>query len=105
MKKKTIAKRKIRKECWSLDTPFLKWLLEHLKVFYKDASRFIDLEYYHYTFKEKDYSEGELIKKLIDLVDYTLNMELPTIEDDKRYWENIEDICEMWKMLLPSLWW
>ena len=73
MKKRTIDKRKIRKDCWDLDYAFTKWLNEHLKVYKKDAIKIVDLEYHKFTYNDEELTQLEIIDKLIHITNFLLN--------------------------------
>ena len=66
MKKKTINKKKISKECWDLDSAFLKWLKEHLIVYLKEASKVVDLNWYKFQYKGEELTQEQIIKKNIN---------------------------------------
>ena len=66
MKKKTINKKKIRKECWDLDSAFLKWLKEHLIVYLKEASKVVDLNWHKFQYKGEELTQEQIIKKNIN---------------------------------------
>lgn len=71
-KKKRLAlkeKKKITKECWSLDTAFYRWLKEHLTVYLRDAGKFIDLEYVKFEIDGKEYTQLELIQAMLVILD------------------------------------
>lgn len=67
MKKKTLAKRKLHRECWNLDNSFVKWLHEHLVIYLHDASRIVDLDYHTFEHRGKTYTQKQLIEMLIRL--------------------------------------
>ena len=66
MKKKTINKKKISKECWDLDSAFLKWLKEHLIVYLKEASKVVDLNWHKFQYKGEELTQEQIIKKNIN---------------------------------------
>lgn len=101
MKHKTILKKRLRRDCWDLDYAFYKWLRDHLPVYLKDASKFIDLEYYKFTYKEYEYTQKELIKFLIQRLDWL--DELNEWDDD--YKKVRDEIHDIWKILSPAMWW
>ena len=102
MKKKTIYKRKISKECWSLDYAFVKWLNEHLKVYKKDASKMIDLEYHTFEYKEEELTQLEIINRLISITD-TLMLDYDMWNDDCV--QKSKEMLELWAVVFPAMWW
>ena len=90
-------------ECWNLDYSFIEWLNKHLKVYKKDASRIVDLEYHKFTYKRKKYTQLQLIDKLIELTDEYIKMKHEDwLEDGSKY---IDEIFDIFKLIYWSLWW
>ena len=102
MKKKTIQKRKISKECWSLDYAFVKWLNEHLKVYKKDASKMVNLEYHRFDYNGEELTQLEIINRLINLTD-TLMLDYDMWNDDCI--QKSKEMLELWAVVFPAMWW
>lgn len=101
MTKKAIAKKKIRKDCWALDDAFLCWLEPRIVQYKKDASKFIDLSYHKCMLEDKEYTQLELIDRIIN--DFA---KLRTTDSwENAYWEIIDDIVETWRVVMPLMWW
>ena len=64
MKHNTIKKKKIRRDCWDLDSAFFKWLKERLPVYLKEAGEVVDLEYHKFEFRGKEYTQKEVAEML-----------------------------------------
>jgi hypothetical protein len=100
-------------ETWSLKDTFYRWLYERLKMYMKVADPVVDLNFHKFEYKSKTYTQRELILKLIDLLKehilsekewYEINdEELPTFVD--RYEKRTKEICEIWGIILPTMWW
>lgn len=71
-------KRKFEEECWNLNYELVKWLNLHLKFYMEKANKIVDLEWYKFKYKNKEYTQLELIDKLIKITD-----ELLEIKDSK----------------------
>ena len=69
---KIITKKTISKECWNLDYELVKWLNEHLKVYKKEAIKVVNLEYYKFEYKRKEYTQLEILNRLIEITDVLL---------------------------------
>ena len=95
-------KKKISRECWSLDYSFILWLNEHLPVYLADADRFIDLTYYTFQYKGETYTQKELLIKLINIV-HILKQEY--FNYDEKTLELWEAMLDIFKILFPVLWW
>jgi len=97
-------KKKISRECWNLNYEFIVWLKEHLSVYVKEASKMVDLEYHKFNHRGEEYTQLQLINKMIELADYLV--------EDERYFdwdpvpqEKVEELLEIFKLTFPSLWW
>lgn len=101
MKRKSIDKRRIRKQCWSLDYYFIEWLADRLPVYLKDASTMIDLSFHKFTYKGIEYTQEELTRKLSILCNGFIHGEMDMIDDPEMY----EDIYNIWTMIGPYTWW
>ena len=77
---KNRIKKRIKRECWNLDDTFYNWLLEHLRVYLKDASIIIDLDYRTLTVNGVSRTQKEAIKHVIKQIEKILFIKdsLPT---------------------------
>ena len=99
---KIITKRKIKKECWNLDFELIKWLNEHLKVYYRDAVQNMDLGYYKFKYHKQEYTQEQLIVRLIEITD-KLKETYFTINEDVV--ELMDEMYDLLKLIHWSLWW
>ena len=97
-------KKKISRECWNLNYSFIVWLKEHLPIYVKEASKMVDLEYHKFNFRGEEYTQLQLINRMIELVNY--------LTEDEKYFdwdpvpvEKTEELLEIFKLTFPSLWW
>lgn len=67
-------KRKFEEECWNLNYELVKWLNFHLKFYIEEANKIVDLEWYKFKYKNKEYTQLELIEKLIKITDELLKI-------------------------------
>ena len=101
---KIITKNKIKQECWSLDYELIKWLNEHLKVFLEDSKTTIDLTFHKFIYKKKEYTQEQMIKRLIYITDELL----------KDYYDSnivgkggklVDEMYDLLKLVHWCLWW
>lgn len=114
--------------CWALDHAMLKFLYEHLVQYKKDASKIVNLEFHKFDYKGQEYTQIELINKMIDICEYIL-MDLDSVskrsvaykrlknnpyykEYGAEYWEvefhhpEIEkEVWDIWAIIYPAMWW
>ena len=96
-------KRKMQEECWNLGYEFVKWLNEHLKIYVEDKQKVVDMEYYKYDYKGKNYTELEMVNKLVDVTDELLK-EYDGIDCDKMN-KLKDEMYELLKKIHFSLEW
>lgn len=97
MKHNTIKKKRIRRDCWNLDFAFYQWLKERLPIYLKDAGRIIDLEYFKLEFRGKEYTQKELIERMIELLHFVDDYDLDLVKG--------KEVLEIWAMIAPAMWW
>lgn len=100
MKKNTIKKRKIHRDCWGLDWAFLFWLKERLPVYLKDAGKFVDLDYHKFEYKGKTYTQREIVERMIHILDM-----LPDNDWQEEWDIYTNEILDLWKIVFPAMWW
>lgn len=112
MKSFKTKKQKISEECYSLDYELIKWLNEHLKVFKEESTKVVDLEFHKYKYKSKEYTQLEIINRLIEITDYLLNdepyssyLELISVQDIKRISARKNEMYDLLKLIHWELWW
>ena len=100
-----ITKKTIKKECWNLDYELVKWLNEHLKVYKKDASKQVDLEYYTFTYKRKEYTQLEIIDRLVEITDYLKENAFDWNCDDEKNEKYKNEMYDLLKLIHWTMWW
>lgn len=100
--KRTIKKNQIRQDCWNLDHAWLKWMREHLKVYLHDASKIVDLTYNKFTYKDKEYTQEEVIKHMIALLERNRHRD---VWDGDAYLNDIDELLDLWKLVFHAMWW
>lgn len=96
-----MRKKKLSKECWSIDYSFIKWLNKHLKVYLKEASEVIDLEWKEYEYCGKIYTLKSAIERMIYLSD-KLKKDYYVVNDVYDY---TEELLDLFKLVFNDLWW
>lgn len=96
-----VTKKTIKKECWNLDYNLTKWLNEHLKIYKEDANEIVDLEFYKFNYKNKEYTQLQIIDRLIDITDYLL----ADIDSATKMEEYKNEMYDLLKLIHWTLWW
>lgn len=99
-------KRKLQEECWNLDYYLIKWLNEHLKVYLKDANDFVDLTVHRFEYQGKEYTQLELLNKLITVTDELLSdYDDSLVNHYEKVEKQVDEMYDILKLLHWSLWW
>lgn len=101
-----------------MDDTFYNWLLEHLRVYLKDASIIIDLDYRTLTVDEVSLTQREAIEHIIKQIEKIMFIKDACLTEliAKGYYASYEEIekdCEAtlnnamdwWAQVLPYMWW
>ena len=97
-------KKKISRECWNLNYSFILWLKDRLPIYVKEASRTVDLEYHKFNYNGEEYTQLQLINRMIKLIDY-LTQDEKYFDWDQEVDDKTEQLVEIFKLIFPSLWW
>ena len=88
-------------ETWSMFHFFFAWLYERLKR-YKDVAC-IDLNYHKFEFEGKEYTQGELIDKMIH------GCEIALVKNEYDFSDKdikiVRDVGHIWAIVMPVMWW
>ncbi|MBS7020380.1 MAG: hypothetical protein KH135_00705 [Firmicutes bacterium] len=88
-------------ETWNLDYAFIKWVNSRFKKYKEQASATVDLDYHRFEYKRKEYTQLELIDKVIELSDKYLNTSL--LENKLDPIKN--EIFDIFKLIFWTMWW
>lgn len=102
---KIIRNKKISKECWNLDYELIKWLNEHLKVYKKEASKIVNLEFYKFTYKKKEYTQLQILDRLIEITNYLLDIDCFGDCNVELINKNKDEMYDLLKLVHWQLWW
>ena len=108
---KIITKKKekliLKEECWNLDYSLIVWLNNHLKQYYEDADKMVDLDHIKFKYKRKEYTQREIIERLIAITNVLI--------DEDTYWgyegdpklvlKLKDEMYDLLKISHFSLWW
>lgn len=93
-------------ECWNVNWEFIKWTNSRFKQYKKDASKMVDLKFHKFKYKRKEYTQIELIDKVIQLSDYVLEdyWSFDEKETQKRL-NAVNEIFDIFKIIYWTMWW
>jgi hypothetical protein len=90
-------------ETWCLDIYFYCWLYERLKMFLEVNC--IDLNVHKFNFENKEYTQKELIDKMLHGCELALSeaFENKKLTEDEE--KSVCDIPWIWATVMPAMWW
>lgn len=92
------------RETWNLNDLYAQWLYSHLKLYLKETSEIVDLNYYKFTYDGKEYTQIEAIKQMIKWLEYYLkNCDKDGKEEIAL--EKVRKATELWAISFPCMWW
>jgi hypothetical protein len=89
-------------ETWNLDYEFIKWVNSRFKKYKEKVSKIVDLEFHRFEYEGKEYTQLELIDKVIKLSNEYIDTNL--LSEDKL--NSIKDeIFDIFKLIFWTMWW
>lgn len=89
-------------ETWNLDYEFIKWVNSRFKKYKEKAGKIVDLEFHRFEYEGKEYTQLELIDKVIKLSNKYIDTNL--LSEDKL--NSIKDeIFDIFKLIFWTMWW
>ena len=89
---------------WNLDYELIVWLNKNLKEYYNNASEVVDLTFHKFKYKKKEYTQEQLIEKLIDITNY-LKKEYFFTKQPKKIISKVKEMFDILKLIFFTLWW
>ena len=94
-------------ETWNLNYEFILWLNSRFKKYREQAIKVVDLEYYKFEYKNKTYTQLQVIDRIIELTDYIIDNDYY-----KMMWSDIKhleamknEIFDLFKISFDAIWW
>lgn len=91
------------RETFSLQETFYQWLYERLIVYRDVGGEVVDLTFHKFEWKGEERSQLELIELLISELKWALSNEANIYKDEDC--ARIQEIGELWAVILPAMWW
>ena len=90
-------------DTWCLQASFYSWLYERLRMFVEIGGKTVDLTYHKFGFKGGSYTQLEMIEMILERIRFYFSDEYDDFNADQmRY---VEEIGELWAIILPAMWW
>ena len=94
-------------ETWNLDYEFIKWVNSRFKKYKEKAIGTVDLEYHKFKYKRKEYTQLQLIDRVIELTDEILTDKYWDLiyTDAERLEKNKDEVFDIFKLIYGVMWW
>ena len=94
-------------ETWNLDNENKKRVNSRFKKYKEKASKIVDLEFHRFEYEGKEYTQLQLIDRVIELTDEMLTDEYwDLIHTDAERLEKIKDeVFDIFKLIYGVMWW
>ena len=88
------------RETWNLNRIFIEWIYTRVKMYKEYTCRIINTNFHKITYKDNEITQAEAMDKILELSKLCL-----LSDDDELIYGNLREICDIWKELLPLMWW
>lgn len=102
MKKKSIEKRQLHRDCWDLNSAFVKWLYVRVPIYLRDASKMVNLDWHKFDWQGEQRTQREMIQLLINDLEY---VEHYTSGNLDLFEKKMKEIMDIWYLIYPTMWW
>lgn len=94
------------RKTWNMDYSMKQDLYETLMMYKETGGQVICLDYHKFTYKDKEYTQGELIDKILEglKLDFKLGM-YDKKRDNPEIAEKINDVWYIYALIQHCLWW
>ena len=97
-------------ETWNLDYEFIKWVNTRFKKYKEQASQIVDLEYHKFKYKKHEYTQLQIIDRIIEITDYLLNDDcfeiiFNLIPEPEKVISLRDEFLDLFKLVLNVMWW
>ncbi len=90
-------------ETWNLNSTFYAWLYEHLRMYTDKANKIVNLHFHKFEWNGKEYYQDEIIDMILDHIRFFFSEDYDDFSEENIMY--IEEIGELWALVLPAMWW
>ena len=94
------------RKTWNLDYSKRHDLYEELMMYKETGGKVVDLSYHTFTYKDKEYTQEELIDKMLEglILDFKLD-DFDKKREEPEIAEKINDVWYIYALIEHVLWW
>ena len=90
-------------ETWDLAETFYACLYEHLRMYQDKAGKIVNLHYHKFEWRGEEYYQDEIIDMILERLRFRFSDEYDDFEAEQNLY--INEIGELWAIVLPAMWW
>ena len=79
--------------------------LGYLKLYLKETEGIIDLTFHKFTYKKQEYTQLEIVNRLIEITDYLSKQDEYYLNMDKQKERLVKEMYDLLKLVHFYLWW
>lgn len=87
------------RETWNLDNTFVEWIYTRV-LMYKERNC-VDTSFHKVSYKDSSITQEEAMDMILSLSKQILL----DMDNDELRLKNFREICDLWKEILPLMWW
>ena len=94
-------------ETWNLDYEFIKWVNSRFKKYKEKASKIVDLEFHRFEYESKEYTQLELINRIIKLTNKLIDEDyfMGKLEEAEEITKAKDEVFDIFKLIYGVMWW
>ena len=90
------------RETWGLDYTFIIWVYERFNMYRDIGGKIIDLDYHKFNIDGLEYSQRELINKILSICE---NLLMSSDDWEEDYINQYKELLKLFSVIIPAMWW
>jgi len=88
---------------WNLNIESMKWLNKYMKKYLKGADRYVDLTYHKYKYHKMEYTQRDIIERIIYLTDEIIKED--SLINELQTVEYVNEVFDLYHKVYFAMWW
>lgn len=89
------------RETWNLEVMFIEWIYTRVSMYKEKAGYMINTDVHNIKYRDKQITQGDAMDLILELAKAILL----DIDNCELFLKNSQEICDLWKEVLPYMWW
>lgn len=90
---------------WNINYEFMRWLNKYFKEYKKNASKIVDLKFHTYKYNDEEYTQLEIINKIIELTDKLSDENYYYFRKTEDVYDECMEVLDLFKIVYWDMWW